>query len=213
MTPHSGVVSSDRTTYLATHGLADQPKVGWQRSTVTAWLNDSDSPSLMRSMPSPRSFATTYEHPGDVRAPGLRRNWPVRRPGNCIHGDRSKRAYGVGWERFSSRAVEVCSRRGGAPSDDRQRAATSRAPSMPGRPVFHPSSTKAKPSTGFRPYDSRSSAPAAVLSDLSLSYSRLKAAGSNHYNVTVPTPCIGSFTADRSALRGEFVNNVPRTRA
>ena len=121
------------------------------RSTVSAWLKRLGLAKLDALEPKPEIVRYEYEHPGDLLHLDTKKLARIRRPGHRIHGDRSKRAYGVGWENAHGRyrrslsggvrrsaarrrpthlhSVPAASRRAlrfdgssGAPSDDRQRA-------------------------------------------------------------------------------------------
>ena len=68
------------------------------RSTVSAWLKRLGLAKLDALEPKPEIVRYEYEHPGDLLHLDTKKLARIRRPGHRIHGDRSKRAYGVGWE-------------------------------------------------------------------------------------------------------------------
>ena len=67
------------------------------RSTVSAWLKRLGLAKLDALEPKPEIVRYEYEHPGDLLHLDTKKLARIRRPGHRIHGDRSKRAYGVGW--------------------------------------------------------------------------------------------------------------------
>ena len=68
------------------------------RSTVSAWLKRLGLAKLDALEPKPEIVRYEYEHPGDLLHLDTKKLARIRRPGHRIHGDRSKRGYGVGWE-------------------------------------------------------------------------------------------------------------------
>ena len=68
------------------------------RSTVSAWLKRLGLAKLDALEPKPEIVRYEYEHPGDLLHLDTKKLARIQRPGHRIHGDRSKRAYGVGWE-------------------------------------------------------------------------------------------------------------------
>ena len=68
------------------------------RSTVSAWLSRLGLGKLDVLEPKPAIVRYEFSRPGDLLHLDTEKLARIRRPGHRIHGDRSKRAYGVGWE-------------------------------------------------------------------------------------------------------------------
>ena len=217
------------------------------RSTVSAWLKRLGLAKLDALEPKPEIVRYEYEHPGDLLHLDTKKLARIRRPGHRIHGDRSKRAYGVGWENAHvaiddhSRvayvevlpcplpthlhSVPAASRRAlrfdgssGAPSDDRQRAwlrlealqspmPSTRDPAHL-HPALHPQNQRQ--SRTLHPHTQGAVGLRHLLPDLSSTYSSSTALAQPLQSSPSPRRHRHD-TADRSALRGEFVNNLPRT--
>ena len=217
------------------------------RSTVSAWLKRLGLAKLDALEPKPEIVRYEYEHPGDLLHLDTKKLARIRRPGHRIHGDRSKRAYGVGWENahvaiddhsrvayvevlpaedqhtctaFLQRAVEHFASMGvaGAPSDDRQRAwlrlealqspmPSTRDPAHL-HPALHPQNQRQ--SRTLHPHTQGAVGLRHLLPDLSSTYSSSTALAQPLQSSPSPRRHRHD-TADRSALRGEFVNNLPRT--
>ena len=213
------------------------------RSTVSAWLKRLGLAKLDAPEPKPEIVRYEYEHPGDLLHLDTKKLARIRRPGHRIHGDRSKRAYGVGWENAHvaiddhSRvgaarrrpthlhSVPAASRRAlrfdgssGAPSDDRQRAwlrlealqspmPSTRDPAHL-HPALHPQNQRQ--SRTLHPHTQGAVGLRHLLPDLSSTYSSSTALAQPLQSSPSPRRHRHD-TADRSALRGEFVNNLPRT--
>ena len=217
------------------------------RSTVSAWLKRLGLAKLDALEPKPEIVRYEYEHPGDLLHLDTKKLARIRRPGHRIHGDRSKRAYGVGWEnahvaiddhsrvaycRSAARrrpthlhSVPAASRRAlrfdgssGAPSDDRQRAwlrlealespmPSTRDPAHL-HPALHPQNQRQ--SRTLHPHTQGAVGLRHLLPDLSSTYSSSTALAQPLQSSPSPRRHRHD-TADRSALRGEFVNNLPRT--
>ena len=217
------------------------------RSTVSAWLKRLGLAKLDALEPKPEIVRYEYEHPGDLLHLDTKKLARIRRPGHRIHGDRSKRAYGVGWENTHGRyrrslsggvrrsaarrrpthlhSVPAASRRAlrfdgssGAPSDDRQRAwlrlealqspmPSTRDPAHL-HPALHPQNQRQ--SRTLHPHTQGAVGLRHLLPDLSSTYSSSTALAQPLQSSPSPRRHRHD-TADRSALRGEFVNNLPRT--
>ena len=217
------------------------------RSTVSAWLKRLGLAKLDALEPKPEIVRYEYEHPGDLLHLDTKKLARIRRPGHRIHGDRSKRAYGVGWENahvaiddhsrvayvevlpaedqhtctaFLQRAVEHFASMGVAVrrvmTDNgpwlRLEALQSPMPSTRDPAYLHPAPhpQNQRQSRTLHPYTQGAVGLRHLLPDLSSTYSSSTALAQPLQSSPSPRRHRHD-TADRSALRGEFVNNLPRT--